>query len=391
MIINCPSCGAQFDVEDRNFLPAGRSVRCSECGESWFVPAPQPIQTLRRNPQILREGAATTPPKEPFAFQDSPGHPAVDHHHQTQRPRQRETHPLSAAHPSISNHNVTQTPLQFDQSASFSPPDHERALSSRETDHIVDTQWEDVTPRHKNPSPGSHPSHQIDPVSPEHVTASATRNGKSHPRDEPGAAPSQRPDRRKVDRRKTDGQQRNTKREFHAAISVQPRELEEALHRIRRKTEVREKNRLTPGRVFGWMMLVSLSLAGLFSAYHFRDNIVSILPASEKLYASFGIQANPFGLSLENLSHRVAMSTAGPILEISGELHNGSLDTRPPPLLLAEVLDGRGKLLASWTFAADPISIAPGQHIAFTTRYPAPDGLTDVVLSLAPEKSQAEK
>src|SRR3990167_3076256 len=46
MIITCPSCATRYDVDDRRFSPDGRSVRCAECDESWFVPPPQPIEDL---------------------------------------------------------------------------------------------------------------------------------------------------------------------------------------------------------------------------------------------------------------------------------------------------------------------------------------------------------
>lgn len=43
MIITCPDCAARYDVDDDRFSPNGRSVRCTACGESWYVPAPEPL------------------------------------------------------------------------------------------------------------------------------------------------------------------------------------------------------------------------------------------------------------------------------------------------------------------------------------------------------------
>ncbi len=43
MIITCPDCATRYDVDDERFTPSGRSVRCTSCGESWFVPAPEEL------------------------------------------------------------------------------------------------------------------------------------------------------------------------------------------------------------------------------------------------------------------------------------------------------------------------------------------------------------
>ncbi|MEO0613282.1 MAG: zinc-ribbon domain-containing protein, partial [Pseudomonadota bacterium] len=59
MIIACPHCQTRFQVAEDRFLPSGRSVRCSECATSWFVPAPQAIETL--SPQTRLNDRADAP------------------------------------------------------------------------------------------------------------------------------------------------------------------------------------------------------------------------------------------------------------------------------------------------------------------------------------------
>jgi len=76
MIISCPNCATRYDVEDRRFSPDGRSVRCAECDESWFVPAPQPIEDL-------------IPLKKQHRAHDE-GEPREDRHGERAVPRWRE-------------------------------------------------------------------------------------------------------------------------------------------------------------------------------------------------------------------------------------------------------------------------------------------------------------
>ncbi|VAW06914.1 hypothetical protein MNBD_ALPHA05-669, partial [hydrothermal vent metagenome] len=57
MIITCPDCATRYDVDDDRFHPKGRSVRCTDCGESWFVPAPEPIEELSPGSRIADDDA----------------------------------------------------------------------------------------------------------------------------------------------------------------------------------------------------------------------------------------------------------------------------------------------------------------------------------------------
>ena len=75
---------------------------------------------------------------------------------------------------------------------------------------------------------------------------------------------------------------------------------------------------------------------------------------------------------------------------ITGNLRNETGEAVSAPLLQAEALGARGELLARWTFAADQAEVGPGGMADFMTRAPAPDGVAEVALSFAPEKSVLE-
>ena len=41
MIVDCPSCGTGFRLDESALGEAGRRLRCSVCGHVWFQPSPE--------------------------------------------------------------------------------------------------------------------------------------------------------------------------------------------------------------------------------------------------------------------------------------------------------------------------------------------------------------
>jgi hypothetical protein len=172
--------------------------------------------------------------------------------------------------------------------------------------------------------------------------------------------------------------------EFFKALHVQPKELERAIRKARRRAEAREKNRLTPLRALGWSAFAGVVALAAFGAYAYRDSIVALAPKASGAYQAVGIEANPYGLKIEGVTHRVALSTEGPVIEILGRLKNESGATIAPPMLQAEAVGADGETLAKWTFAARSETVRPGESADFSTRSTAPEGVSEVLLSFAP-------
>ena len=172
--------------------------------------------------------------------------------------------------------------------------------------------------------------------------------------------------------------------EFFEALRVHPRELEKALRKARRRAEAREKNRMTPLRALGWSAWVGAVAATIFAVVVYRDEIVRVAPRAADAYEVFGVEAAPYGLAIENVRHRLAMSTGGATIEITGLIRNISNNEVSPPLLQAEALGAQGELLARWTFSASQSQLLAGGYSDFITRAPAPDGVVEVALSFAP-------
>lgn len=173
--------------------------------------------------------------------------------------------------------------------------------------------------------------------------------------------------------------------EFFASLRVTPRELERAIRKARRRAEARDKNRLTPLRVVGWAAWAVVIAGAGYGLVTYRDDIVKMAPKAADAYAVIGIEANPYGLSIENVHHRLAMSSGGPMIEITGNLRNETPQAVKAPLLQAEALGPRGELLARWTFTASESDVATGGSVDFSTRAEAPDGVAEVALSFAPD------
>lgn len=168
-----------------------------------------------------------------------------------------------------------------------------------------------------------------------------------------------------------------------AALRVQPRELERALRKARRRAESREKNRLTPWRTVGWFVWLAVAGVSAFAVFTYRNEIVALWPKAAGAYAVIGIEASPYGLRIENVGHRLAMSTSGPTIEITGRLRNAGEGAATAPALRAQALGPNGETLSTWTFEVPGGRIEKNGVAEFTTRAEAPDGVAEVALSFA--------
>ncbi len=462
MIITCPDCSTRYDVDDERFSPDGRSVRCSSCGESWFVPAPELLDVKpledgdkprkassrrdekdgdsrnRRDRNRIKVGLADEDDRkdekrsrkprrdEPSFDEDDeddslfdaprakkkrrdddrdyddddrrPGKKRFDDDRNNETDRDDEPAPKGwrkgrqfivedeeddverrpfFARRRKSNDDESKPrereSLRFGddeddgrdsrKKASYKVDDYEEEDREYRDDEdvidVVDADWEDVDDD-QDRSPGSG----------RRVRAERRR----------ATALARMEDVRPIDPEDLD-------EEFFAALRVTPRELERAIRKARRRAEAREKNRLTPLRVFGWTAWLAVVAGVCYGVVVYRDDIVKLAPKAADAYAVIGIEANPYGLSIENVRHRLAMSTAGPTIEITGNLRNESDGGVTAPLLQAEALGPRGELLARWTFAAEEKEVSEGGAVNFMTRAPAPDGVAEVALSFAPSKS----
>lgn len=73
MRLNCPSCGAQYEVEDNAIPDEGRDVQCSACGHGWFqYPPVTGSASPFGAPEPFAARPAAEPAPEPVVVADPP-------------------------------------------------------------------------------------------------------------------------------------------------------------------------------------------------------------------------------------------------------------------------------------------------------------------------------
>ncbi len=377
-------------------------MRCAECAESWFVPAPTPVENLmalkprgrkadepREEPALRRDGrirfddayeeevdeplfaAATKPPRrseaeaQPEPRRDTtsarshsrPVRDFDDENEDGAGARRR----AAARGEEPANWREDRRRDAAEDGESQSPPRHRRSAK------VVDADFEDIDgePDRREPAPlGRGFGRKLHDDREEREDRRATALARYEDL-EPIA-------------------ERVFNEEFFAALRVQPKELERAIRKARRRAEARDKNRLTPLRALGWSAFAGAIAAAGFVAYSYRNDIVAMFPSALGAYQAIGIEARPFGLEIEGVTHRVAMSPEGPVIEILGRLKNAGGGSVSAPMLQAEAVGADGKILSRWTFSAREGEVAPGESVDFSTRTAAPDGVSEVLLSFAP-------
>lgn len=511
MIITCPECATRYDLEDERFTPNGRSVRCTACGESWFVPAPEPIEELTPRDRVKPEPARSAHSdhdREEEARRHY-GAPAAKHseENQPERSEQRrarfrmeevEDKDLTARRDHPAEQDEADLLPQRDEKGRFvSPPSSNKMdepLSADYDDDEDDTLFE-TPPANREKSKPFHGRMRDDEDSPpkgwragkqfyvedtdddeedgerrpffakhfarnkktreaprkeepsvrmreretedRRVETPEYRDDRDVYRDEiaeedqrsysrnydeyddgyyadelnPGEATIVDADWEDVDegvgprfgRRVREERRRATAlarmedvrrfdpdlldEEFFASLRVTPRDLEKAVRKARRRAEARDKNRLTPWRAFGWSAWVAMIAGAAYAVVAYRDEIVKVAPSAADAYAVVGIETEPFGLKIEEVAHRLAISTGGPMIEITGTLRNSGDEAVVAPLLQAEALGARGELLSRWTFRPQEEVVRQDSAVEFMTRNPAPEGVSEVALSFAPPET----
>ena len=125
-----------------------------------------------------------------------------------------------------------------------------------------------------------------------------------------------------------------------------------------------------PSRVLamGWLGLILF--IGLIAAVFIfaKGTVLSILPGAAKLYGSPAAS----GLSFEGVRYGWSNEGGQSVLEIQGDVVNGTSSPVAVPQVVIALRDEKGAEISEWTTETGADELAAGEHAAFLRQIPSP-------------------
>ena len=133
-----------------------------------------------------------------------------------------------------------------------------------------------------------------------------------------------------------------------------------------------------PGRgalVLGLGLAASVALVA--GALVFRNEIVRVLPAAQRVYAAIGVSVDPLGLQIEQVKFQATFQGGRPVLAITGTIHNVRDRTINAPSLRITLLDKDGRPLAAKLARPLNAAVPPGGKRYFALNFADPPAGVD--------------
>lgn len=124
------------------------------------------------------------------------------------------------------------------------------------------------------------------------------------------------------------------------------------------------------GLIAGWFALVALIGALGFGAYHYRERVVALWPASGRLYAALDIPVP--GFALRDVGFVRGREAGLPLMTVSGTIVNAANRPAAVPKVRVALRDNVQRELGHQEVAADAVELAPGAQTRFTARLANP-------------------
>lgn len=135
----------------------------------------------------------------------------------------------------------------------------------------------------------------------------------------------------------------------------------------REKVEQKRKNAIRTAAGGAWGGLGAAVAGVLVCALLFRADIVSAWPQASSAYAAVGIEANPYGVALGDLTITRETEQGLPVIVIEGEIRNIDRRERAAPALRAALLNSNSASVLEWTVLVEGGPMRPGEARNFRT------------------------
>lgn len=138
-----------------------------------------------------------------------------------------------------------------------------------------------------------------------------------------------------------------------------------AAYRARQEAKRRTMSAAVAGGA--WGALVAAWALMLVGAWFFRVDIVNAWPQSTSAYAAVGVDVNPYGFEVGELTITRESEHGVPLLIIEGSIRNFDRRRRDVPGVRAILRDEAAHSLLEWNVALDRTSIRAGETLHFRT------------------------
>lgn len=136
---------------------------------------------------------------------------------------------------------------------------------------------------------------------------------------------------------------------------------------FRERAEQRRKKASLAAAGGAWGGLAVAVAGVMVAAVLFRADVVSLFPQASSAYAMVGLEANPYGVAIEDFSVSRLIEDGQAAVVIEGVVRNVDRHARGAPTLRASLLDDQSQTLLEWTVLVDGGQMAAGEARAFRT------------------------
>lgn len=154
------------------------------------------------------------------------------------------------------------------------------------------------------------------------------------------------------------------------AVETEPEEeveVKEPVAAFRARQEAKRRTMSAAMAGGAWGALVAAWALVLVGAWFFRVDVVNAMPRAASAYAAVGVDVNPYGFEVGELTITRESEHGVPLLIIEGSIRNFDRRRRDVPGLRAILRDDHDQSLLEWSVALDTPSLKPGESLAFRT------------------------